>query len=92
MNCSLAGSSKPSPIYISSYSSPAREQNRRLQVTAGCCPEMSLARSWRGCGALPRAAVPLQSASVAQSAGSWAVPLFSWQLLVHFWHLRLLFH
>uniref|UniRef100_A0A663F286 Plakophilin 4 n=1 Tax=Aquila chrysaetos chrysaetos TaxID=223781 RepID=A0A663F286_AQUCH len=25
------GSSKPSPIYISSYSSPAREQNRRLQ-------------------------------------------------------------
>ncbi|XP_051842300.1 plakophilin-4 isoform X6 [Antechinus flavipes] len=26
-----AGSSKPSPIYISSYSSPAREQNRRLQ-------------------------------------------------------------
>uniref|UniRef100_A0A8B9NEN5 Plakophilin 4 n=1 Tax=Accipiter nisus TaxID=211598 RepID=A0A8B9NEN5_9AVES len=27
------GSSKPSPIYISSYSSPAREQNRRLQVT-----------------------------------------------------------
>lgn len=28
----LTGSSKPSPIYISSYSSPAREQNRRLQV------------------------------------------------------------
>lgn len=27
-----SGSSKPSPIYISSYSSPAREQNRRLQV------------------------------------------------------------
>ncbi|XP_069081241.1 plakophilin-4 isoform X8 [Pleurodeles waltl] len=26
-----SGSSKPSPIYISSYSSPAREQNRRLQ-------------------------------------------------------------
>ncbi|XP_034987903.1 plakophilin-4 isoform X10 [Zootoca vivipara] len=25
------GSSKPSPIYISSYSSPARDQNRRLQ-------------------------------------------------------------
>ncbi|XP_053925284.1 plakophilin-4 isoform X6 [Cuculus canorus] len=25
------GSSKPSPVYISSYSSPAREQNRRLQ-------------------------------------------------------------
>uniref|UniRef100_A0A8D0HI11 Plakophilin 4 n=1 Tax=Sphenodon punctatus TaxID=8508 RepID=A0A8D0HI11_SPHPU len=25
------GSNKPSPIYISSYSSPAREQNRRLQ-------------------------------------------------------------
>ncbi|XP_072731239.1 plakophilin-4 isoform X8 [Ciconia boyciana] len=31
MNCFLTGSSKPSPIYISSYSSPAREQNRRLQ-------------------------------------------------------------
>ncbi|POI35149.1 hypothetical protein CIB84_001100 [Bambusicola thoracicus] len=27
----LTGSSKTSPIYISSYSSPAREQNRRLQ-------------------------------------------------------------
>ncbi|NWU65892.1 PKP4 protein, partial [Pterocles burchelli] len=27
----FTGSSKPSPIYISSYSSPAREQNRRLQ-------------------------------------------------------------
>ncbi|XP_077176105.1 plakophilin-4 isoform X7 [Paroedura picta] len=26
-----SGSSKPSPIYISSYSSPARDQNRRLQ-------------------------------------------------------------
>ncbi|KAM6332653.1 plakophilin-4 isoform 7-T7 [Podargus strigoides] len=26
-----SGSSKPSPIYISSYSSPAREQSRRLQ-------------------------------------------------------------
>ncbi|KAM9284102.1 plakophilin-4 isoform 6-T6 [Cariama cristata] len=26
-----SGSSKPSPVYISSYSSPAREQNRRLQ-------------------------------------------------------------
>ncbi|XP_042314414.1 plakophilin-4 [Sceloporus undulatus] len=25
------GSSKPSPVYISSYSSPARDQNRRLQ-------------------------------------------------------------
>ncbi|MEJ1278166.1 plakophilin 4 [Cricetulus griseus] len=30
------GSSKPSPIYISSYSSPAREQNRRLQVNLQC--------------------------------------------------------
>lgn len=33
LNYFLIGSSKPSPIYISSYSSPAREQNRRLQVT-----------------------------------------------------------
>lgn len=33
LNYFLTGSSKPSPIYISSYSSPAREQNRRLQVT-----------------------------------------------------------
>lgn len=32
----LTGSSKPSPIYISSYSSPAREQNRRLQVNLQC--------------------------------------------------------
>ncbi|XP_045154061.1 plakophilin-4 [Echinops telfairi] len=30
------GSSKPSPIYMSSYSSPAREQNRRLQHQQLC--------------------------------------------------------
>jgi len=42
MNCFLTGSSKASPIYISSYSSPAREQNRRLQVTAKFYFEMTL--------------------------------------------------